>query len=241
MLAEHLSQSHDAASRRTATIARQITWLHEAILDGKPTRVLDLGCGPGLYTGQLAQLGHTCVGIDYSPASIAYARDEAATANVPCEYQQADIREADYGKGFGLALLIFGELNVFAPDDATRILTKIHGALADDGVLVLEPHTFDAVQQIGERAAQWRTAEHGLFGATPYLLLREYFWDHASQAATIRYFVVELAIGAVTRYAQSLQTCTEEGYRTLLHDCGFSDTTFLPSLIGTAETNQHDF
>ena len=40
-------------------------------------RVLDLGCGPGLYTTRLAKLGHTCVGIDFSPASIAYAKAEA--------------------------------------------------------------------------------------------------------------------------------------------------------------------
>src|SRR6266542_3437561 len=70
MLAEHLSQAHDAASRRAATIDRQVAWIHEAVLRGRPTRILDLGCGPGLYTGRLARLGHTCVGIDYSPAAI---------------------------------------------------------------------------------------------------------------------------------------------------------------------------
>jgi SAM-dependent methyltransferase len=241
MLAEHLSQAHDAASRRTATIVRQVAWLHEAILHGKPTKILDLGCGPGLYTSQLAHLGHTCVGIDYSPSSIAYARAEAATAKLPCDYQQADIREADYGAGFDLALLIFGELNVFTTADAKRILAKVHRALAADGVLVLEPHTYDAVQQIGKRAAQWRTAEHGLFGATPYLLLQEHFWDDGSEAATVRYFVVELATGSVIPYAQSLQAYTEEDYRTLLHGCGFSDITFYPALTGSAETDQHDF
>jgi predicted TPR repeat methyltransferase len=44
------------------------------VLQSEPQRILDLGCGPGLYTQRLASLGHTCVGIDISPASIAYAR-----------------------------------------------------------------------------------------------------------------------------------------------------------------------
>src|SRR3954449_4200661 len=67
MLAEHLSQAHDAASRRAATIDRQVAWIDETIRHGRPAAILDLGCGPGLYSGRLAARGHTCVGIDYSP------------------------------------------------------------------------------------------------------------------------------------------------------------------------------
>lgn len=35
--------------------------------------MLDLGCGPGLYSHRLATLGHRVHGIDFGPASIAYA------------------------------------------------------------------------------------------------------------------------------------------------------------------------
>jgi 2-polyprenyl-3-methyl-5-hydroxy-6-metoxy-1,4-benzoquinol methylase len=84
MLHEHLSQDHDAASRRGATIDRQVAWIHGALLlAGTPTRVLDLGCGPGLYAERLAALGHRCVGVDVSPASIAFARARAASPPVP--------------------------------------------------------------------------------------------------------------------------------------------------------------
>src|SRR5512139_3579983 len=72
MLLEHLSQEHDAASRRFETIDRHVHWIHHAVLSGQPTRILDLGCGPGLYSSRLARLGHECVGIDFSPASIAH-------------------------------------------------------------------------------------------------------------------------------------------------------------------------
>ena len=81
MLREHLSQAHDGASRRSETIERQTRWIHEHVLDGAPRRVLDLGCGPGLYTRLLAALGHTCTGIDIGPASIDYAREHVATAS----------------------------------------------------------------------------------------------------------------------------------------------------------------
>ena len=48
MLREHLSQAHDAASRRTETIDQHVAWIHQTLLRDRPTRILDLGCGPGL-------------------------------------------------------------------------------------------------------------------------------------------------------------------------------------------------
>jgi SAM-dependent methyltransferase len=241
MLAEHLSQDHDAASRRATTIERQVAWLHASVLGGQPTRVLDLGCGPGLYTSRLARLGHSCVGIDYSPAAIAHARAEATSGALHCQYHHVDIRDADYGTGFGLALLIFGEFNVFSRPDASRILAKVYNALDDGGLLVMEPHTFDAVRRMGEPTTAWYTAARGLFSATPHLVLREHFWDAATNAATIRYYIVELSDGSVARYAQSMQAYDESEYRGLLHGRGFSEVAFHPSLTGAIDPTQGDF
>jgi len=86
MLEEHLSQEHDAASRRFATIDQHVDFIHQRLLSGRPVKLLDLGCGPGLYTSRLARLGHTCTGIDYSPASIDYAEKQAARESLPCTY-----------------------------------------------------------------------------------------------------------------------------------------------------------
>jgi SAM-dependent methyltransferase len=70
MLTEHLSQDHDLASRRTETIDGHVDWIFSSVLGGHPGRVLDLGCGPGLYAHRLARRGCDCVGVDFSPASI---------------------------------------------------------------------------------------------------------------------------------------------------------------------------
>ena len=73
MLEEHLAQTHDLASRRFEVIDQQVDWIHGEILGRMPTRLLELACGPGLYTNRLARLGHECVGIDYAPAAIRQA------------------------------------------------------------------------------------------------------------------------------------------------------------------------
>ena len=126
MLKQHLSQKHDAASRRTPLVKKHVTWVHEHVLRGKPASILDLGCGPGLYTSRLALLGHTCHGIDISPASISYATERAPQG---CTYALGDIRETEFGTGYDLVMFIFGEFNVFSPEDARSVLKRTCSAL----------------------------------------------------------------------------------------------------------------
>ena len=238
MLREHLTQCHDLASRRSEKIDAHVDWIHREVLHGIPAKVLDLACGPGLYCSRLAQLGHRCVGIDYSPASIEYARERAAEGDLACEYVHADFRSAEYGAGFSLAMLIFGEFNVFKPEDATVVLAKTCRALDAGGVLLLEAHTSEAIRELSQRPASWYSAESGLFSESAHLCLQENFWDADVGAVTIRYFIVDASTGEVARYAQSLKAYTEEQYRAVLEGAGFSDVRFLPSLIGTKDASQ---
>ncbi|MBT7069518.1 MAG: class I SAM-dependent methyltransferase [Anaerolineae bacterium] len=163
ILAEHLSQEHDEASRRTELIDAHVEWLHQKLLNGESSRILDLGCGPGLYTNRLAKLGHTCTGIDFSPAAIRYAHEMAQKENLSCKYAQSDIREADFGTGYDLVMMLFGETNVFKKADLKQILQKTKTALDENGTLLLEAHTFEAVQAIGEEMPLWYSEESGLF------------------------------------------------------------------------------
>ncbi len=245
MLHEHLSQDHDAASRRTATIDRQVAWIHTALLAEAPTELLDLGCGPGLYTERLAALGHRCVGVDISPASIAFARARAAfpraraaTASDRLRYVEGDVRSADLGHGYGLVMMLFGELNTLPRADAEALLRRAHAALADGGILLLEPHTEEAVRAIGYEPATWSTAASGLFSDAPHLLLTESSWDEDALAATVRYLVVGAATAQVTRHAQTFAAYDEAAYRALLAQAGFADVRFVPSLTGDAASAQ---
>jgi SAM-dependent methyltransferase len=234
MLAEHLSHAHDAASRRSATIDRHVDWIDRIVLGGERSRILDLGCGPGLYTERLARLGHACAGIDFGPASIAYARETARADGLDCVYQLGDIRETEFGHGLDLVMLVFGEFNVFRPSDAQQILTNVRQALASNGRLLLEVHTSEAVRRIGSAQPSWRAVEGGLFSDRPHLRLEEAFWDAERQVATERYYIVDAESAAVARYAQSMQAYTNDDYRALLGEAGFRLRGTYPSLAEDA-------
>lgn len=224
MLKEHLSQEHDAASRRMAIVERHVDWIHNMILEEKPAKILDLGCGPGFYTGRLQALGHDCTGIDFSPASIAYAKE-----NTPeCTYIQGDLRERAYGEGYDLVMMVFGEINTFSPEEAQNIIHKIFDALKPGGTLLLEPHTYEAVRHIGEQPARWYTSQSGLFSTRPHICLEESFFEN--DRAVDRYFVIDAETGETTLYASTTQAYTVEGYHKMLNR--FNYVKFYPTLTG---------
>jgi SAM-dependent methyltransferase len=231
MLREHLTQEHDAASRRFEQIDAHVAWIH-GVLASESVRVLDLGCGPGLYTSRLSREGHDCVGIDHSPASIDWAREQAASAGLRCTYVLGDIRSVEYGAGHDLVMLTFGELNAFTRRDARQILERAREALAEGGLLLLEPHSFGSVRARAQRPPHWYTASRGLFSDRPHLCLWESFWHAESAALTERWFVVDVETGDVTPHAQSMQAYSDDEYRTLLWDCGFDEPRFYSSLTG---------
>lgn len=241
MLREHLSQEHDAASRRFEVIDRHVAWIHEAILERRPGRILDLGCGPGLYTIRLAGLGHRCVGIDFSPASIRYARSEAERAGASCEYHHRDLRDGDYGLDFDLALLTYGEFNTFPPEEAAPLLGRIHAALSADGRLLLEVPTFESLRRLGDRPPTWHAATSGLFSDDPYICLEESAWSESHRTSVERHLAVDAATGEAMAFTSTLQAYTEKEYREVLASAGFDDIRRYPSLQGSEAADAGDF
>jgi SAM-dependent methyltransferase len=239
MLQEHLSQAHDAASRRSEIIDQHVLFIHEQILGSQPARVLDLCCGPGLYVQRLCRFGHRCLGIDFSPASIRYAVQTASTDGNSA-FVQEDIRRADFGENYDLVMLLYGEFNVFPPQDARLILRKAAAALKPKGKLLLEPSPETHIRRLGTLNPTWYSSYAGLFSAMPHLVLNESFWDERQRAATQRYFVVE-SNGSVRRIAMSYQAYSDSQYRELLAECGFKDIEFLPSLTGGLEACEELF
>lgn len=240
MLRWHFPQEHDSASRRPSKIEQQVAWIHVHLLGGQPTRLLELGCGPGHYTSRLARLGHTCVGIDFSPASIAYARAQAEREGLTCRYELQDMRQADLGRGLGLVMLLYGDFNVFCPADARLVLRAAWDALDEGGALLLEPSTYDSVRQMAEERS-WYSAHTGLFSDRPHLALEESFWDETQHVTTRRHYIIDAASAEVQHYALSYQAYTEDDYRRVLNECGFRDVAFYPSLIGEPDATQSGF
>ncbi|MCH2171985.1 class I SAM-dependent methyltransferase [Myxococcota bacterium] len=190
MLREHLSQLHDRGSRRFEIVDQQVAWIHQVVLRGEPGRVLDLGCGPGLYTSRLARLGHQCTGLDIAPAAIDFAKREAEESGLDCTYERVDLRSATLGQGFDAVLMVFGEFNSLPPTDAESLLHRVGSALSRSGRLLLELQFYDYVRALGQEGSNWAIQPAGVFSDFPHLVLQESHWHADAEATTQRYMVL---------------------------------------------------
>ncbi len=236
MLNEHLNQEHDLASRRASAIEAHVQWLLDSVLGRQPCRVLDLACGPGLYLHALGRRGCSGRGIDFSPASIDHARAIAACEALDCTFDHADLRTAGFGSGYGLALLVYGQLNVFRREEAQDILRRTFAALEPGGRLVLEPQTVDAVRCEDAPVTAWRSAEHGLFSPRPHVELHEVSWDEASRTRTERWHIVDAETASVERHAMSCVAWEPAEFEATLREIGFATVEAHPGMGAPTDT-----
>lgn len=225
ILATHLSQESDWASRREAVVDRHVDWIGKRFLDG-PSSILDLACGPGLYARRLAARGHRCVGIDFGPASIRHAREEAAAAGLEIAYHLADVREAEFGENFDLVMMVFGEFGVFRREEAFDILCRARAALAPGGRVLVEVATCEEIERQGKEPPWWQALERGLFSDRPHLWLEEHFWREEAAATVSRWLIVDAESGETTRYASTTQAYRPAELRGMLGRAGFEKISF---------------
>ena len=229
MLREHLDQSH-GASRRTPERQIQLDWLWTALSLQPGAHVLDATCGPGLYAVDLARRGCQVTGIDFGPASIAYARQLAQEENVAdrCVFIEQDVREYAAPDGlFDAALFLYGQLSVFKMEDTAKLLATIARALKPGGKLVVE--LLDPARLDKKDSTWWFTDDSGLWGDKPFLHLGERIWYEEAQIALERFQILHLETGELDEVQLCDQAYSPERMVTMMKEAGFTAVTPHPA------------
>jgi SAM-dependent methyltransferase len=133
MLAAHLDPSTDAASRRPETIALTVEHLLRALALEAGDRLLDLGCGPGLYADAFAAAGLRVSGIDLSSGSIAHASAAAPAAGHAIDYRVGDYTRDALGGPYEAAVLIYLDFGVLPDEPRDRLLDGVRAAIRPGG------------------------------------------------------------------------------------------------------------
>jgi len=136
MLEAHLNPDTDAASRKPEFVHNAVEWIASLALPER-ARLLDIGCGPGLYTKRLAEHGLEVTGIDFSERSIAYAKEHDQKS----EYDVQDYLAMKYESAFDIVTLIYCDYGALIPGEREELLHRIHKALKPDGLFLFDVFT----------------------------------------------------------------------------------------------------
>ncbi len=231
MLAQHLDQSHGAASRPLREIRAQAQQMMAWLSLQPGSRLLDVTCGPGLYAAEFARRGVAVTGVDFGPAAIAHARE--LCAGLPCQFLQCDVREMDLtGQDFDAAIYLYGQFTVLRPAEAADVLRRIRAALRPGAGLLLEILDYDRFDK--RDSSWWYTDQGGLWGDFPYLHLGERAWDPQQGAAVERFYILNLETGELQVYGLADQAYTAAHMTEMLHGAGFGTVEVRPAWDGLA-------
>lgn len=168
MLRFHLDGSVDVSSHRTEFIEAAVAWIKEAFQLTKGSRVLDLGCGPGLYASRLAQAGADVTGADFSSRSIAHAREAAAREGLRVSYINEDYLAWEPEGRFDLVMMIMRDFCAIGPDQRRALLDKVERVLEPEGAFLFDVDSLVALEARSEKTWYAPAPEGGFFSPSPY-------------------------------------------------------------------------
>jgi cyclopropane fatty-acyl-phospholipid synthase-like methyltransferase len=171
-------------------------------------RVLDLACGWGRHSVELARERMRVTGVDLAAPLLARGRRLADAAGVEVAWLRADARELPFAGEFDAVLSLFSSLGYFLSDaEDLRVLAAARSALRPDGLFLLETmHRDHVVRHYAER--DWW---HGPTGE-PVWVEREFDalagvsreWLRWLEAGEVREKYHELRVRTATEWASLL-------------------------------------
>src|SRR6266536_603402 len=116
--------------------------LRSVVAERRPRRVLDVGCGTGVYLVHAATAGGpklTGLGVDLDAGVVDLARRRLADARLAGRFdvRHADVRTAELEAASFDLVLLFQNIYYFAEDQRPDLLRRLRGLLAPGGALLL--------------------------------------------------------------------------------------------------------
>ena len=208
MLAAHLDPANDLASRRPETIDRSVDWLIEHLNVSPGASVLDLGCGPGLYSLRLAQRGLVVTGVDYSHRSIEYATASAEQHKLDICYRYQDYLTLEDSGEYDVAMLIYGDFCPLSSEQRRLLLQNVHRALKPGGYFILDVTTREHRKRYGSRNG-WYVTEKGFWKPGLHLVLEQGF-DYPEQSIFLDQALSWKSSGKLSVYRNWFQDFSRE-------------------------------
>ena len=195
--------------------------------------VLDLCCGHGRHTLELARHGIKAEGLDRSRYLIRKAREASRRESLNVRFREGDSRRLAYpARTFDAVLLAGNSFGYFdTTEDNLKVLREIARVLKEHGRLLLDVVDADFMREhFTPRSWEWLDGKHfvcrerTLSDDGSRLFSREVV-THTEQGVLADQFYAEYLYGA-------------EQLRELLLDSGFADITFGGSHMPVSQRNQ---
>ena len=184
----HLDDSVDGASRSFNKRTKILNFINQNI--DPESKILDLGCGPGLIDFELGKLGHKILGVDFNMESVDYANQNKKLKNI--EYVYKNYLTEDLKEKYDVILMIYCDFGALIPSEQKVLLNKIYNLLTDNGVFIFDVFKLSCVKESVKSFKDWNFSNgNDFWNKDPYLLLEEVEFFEKENTIGRRYFIID--------------------------------------------------
>lgn len=231
MLQAHLNPDWDAASRNHAFLDRSAEWIAQIAPPSRYRKLLDLGCGPGLYAERFHNAGYCVTGIDFSRRSIAYAEEQSRLHHSKTDYRCQNYLTMDFTEQFDVITLIYCDYPAMPVTDRILLLKKVYRALKPGGKFIFDVFTPSMRKK---ESHTWQYCEKGGFWCErPHVCLESVYQYDDADETELRQSVV-LTQDAIRCYRIWDHFFTKEKLLSEVYPTGFGDATLYGDVAGKA-------
>lgn len=230
MLKAHLNPDVESATRTKQFVEQSVDWITKVVPPKTHNKVLDLGCGPGIYAELFHQNGYQVTGIDLSKRSIDYAKLSAKEKKYSITYKVDNYVAMECNHQYDLITLIYCDFGVLSTTDRKILLKKIYTMLSPNGYFLFD--VFTPQRYIGKSEYRnWNIEENGFWSQEDSLVLESFYRYEKENTFLQQYIVIN---SQKTSYYNIWEhTFTLEEIKKDLQEAGFKDISYYGDVAGT--------
>jgi SAM-dependent methyltransferase len=191
--------------------------------------VLDLPCGVGRHSLELARRGYRVTGVDRTTAYLQTAREKAAAEDLKVEWLEADMREFVRPEAYDAVINLFTSFGYFEdPAEDRRVATNFYRSLKPGGAVVIEMMGKEVLARIYQ-PRDWQELPDGSFFLQERKVTDDWSWMEN------RWILIKE--GQHREWTVGHRLYDGAGLKALLLDAGFASVTLYG---GRAEDAPYD-
>ncbi len=110
--------------------------------DVSPEKILDLACGEGTFSVEMAKKGYDVTGVDISDRMLKFSKEKASEENVDVEFIQGDMRDFSLDDEFELATCWGDSLNyILEKEELEQVFENVYETLGEGGLFIFDMNT----------------------------------------------------------------------------------------------------
>ena len=196
-----------------------------ALLGIKPeARVLDLCCGVGRHSLELARRGFQVTGVDRNRQYLNQARDVASKERLSIEFVQEDMRSFSRPETYDVIINMFTSFSYFEdPEEDRKVATNVYQSLKPGGVFLLETHGKESMARVFQES-NW-SEQNGTLILQEHKVTNNWSWMEN------RWIIIKDDKRTEFKVTHRLYAATE--LASLLTGCGFKHVDAYGDLTGS--------